>query len=66
MNKGSKNARHSWLMPVILAIQEAEISRIKVQKPAQANSLQDLISKKPSQRRAGGVIRGIGPEFKPQ
>jgi hypothetical protein len=36
-------------------------------KPAQANSLQDPTSKKnPSQKWAGGVTRGVGPEFKPQ
>jgi hypothetical protein len=35
-------------------------------KPAQANSSQDPISKNPSQKRAGGVAQGAGPEFKPQ
>jgi hypothetical protein len=39
-------------------------------KPAQANSSQDPISKKkqnnPSQKRAGGVAQGVGPEFKLQ
>jgi hypothetical protein len=35
-------------------------------KAAQANSLRDLISKKPSQKRVGGVAQGLGPEFKPQ
>jgi hypothetical protein len=35
-------------------------------KPAQANSLQDPISKKKkkSQKRAEGVAQGVGPEFK--
>jgi hypothetical protein len=28
--------------------------------------LQDPISKNPSQKRAGGVAQGKGPEFKPQ
>jgi hypothetical protein len=28
-----------------------------------ANSLQDPISKNPSQKRAGGVAQGVGPEF---
>jgi hypothetical protein len=32
----------------------------------QANSLRDPISKNPSQKRAGGVAEGVGPEFKPQ
>jgi hypothetical protein len=35
-------------------------------KPAWANSSQDPISKNPSQKRAGGVAQGVGPEFKPQ
>jgi hypothetical protein len=35
-------------------------------KPAQSNSSQDPISKKPSQKRADGVAQGVGPEFKPQ
>jgi hypothetical protein len=35
-------------------------------KPALAYSSQDLISKKPSQKRFGGVAQGIGPEFKSQ
>jgi hypothetical protein len=35
-------------------------------KPAWANSPQDPISKKTSQKRAGGVALCVGPEFKPQ
>jgi hypothetical protein len=35
-------------------------------KPVQANSSQDPVSKKPSQKRAGGVAQGEGPEFKLQ
>jgi hypothetical protein len=38
-----KFAKCWWFMPIILAIQEAEIRR----KPVQANSLRDPISKKP-------------------
>jgi hypothetical protein len=34
-------------------------------KPAQANSLWDPILR-PSQKRAGGVVHHVGPEFKPQ
>jgi hypothetical protein len=51
-----------WLTPVILAIQETEIRRLK---PANANSLRDPISKNPSQNRAGGVDQSVGPESKP-
>jgi hypothetical protein len=35
-------------------------------KLAQANSLGDPVLKNPSQKRAGGVGQGIGPEFKLQ
>jgi hypothetical protein len=35
-------------------------------KPAQENSSQDPILKKPITKRAFGVAQGIGPEFKPQ
>jgi hypothetical protein len=35
-------------------------------KPAWANSLQDYISKNPSQKGASGVAQGVVPEFKPQ
>jgi hypothetical protein len=35
-------------------------------KPAQANSLQDPISKTFHKNRAGGVAQSEGPEFKPQ
>jgi hypothetical protein len=34
-------------------------------KPAQANRPWHPISKHPSEKRAGGVAQGIGPEFKP-
>jgi hypothetical protein len=35
-------------------------------KPSWTNSLQDPMSKKKSQKRAGGVAQGVGSEFKPQ
>jgi hypothetical protein len=35
-------------------------------KPAQKNSSQDPISKNPLQKRAGGVVQGVSPEFKSQ
>jgi hypothetical protein len=35
-------------------------------KPALGNSSQDSILKNPSQKRAGGVVQGVGSEFKPQ
>jgi hypothetical protein len=53
-------ARHWWLMPVILATQEAEIKL-----PAWA-VCETLSWKNLSQKRAGGMAQGVGPEFKPQ
>jgi hypothetical protein len=32
-------------------------------KPSLANSSRDSVSKNPSQKRAGGVAQGVGPEF---
>jgi hypothetical protein len=49
-----------WLMPVILAIQEAVIRRIMVQNQLQAYSSLDPISKKTTQKkRAVGVAQVI-------
>jgi hypothetical protein len=54
-------------MPITLATQEAEISRIIGRGLAsQANSSQDPISKNPWKKSAGGVAQGVGPKFKPQ
>jgi hypothetical protein len=48
----------------MLAIQEAKIRRIKVRsQPGQILS-QDPILKIPNTKRAGGVVQGVGPEFK--
>jgi hypothetical protein len=46
-----------WRTPVILAIEEAEIGQIVRETQSQKN---------PSQKRAGGVVQGKGPEFKLQ
>jgi hypothetical protein len=45
--KNLHRARHQWLTPVILAIQEAEIRRITVQSQHGQIVPQDPISKKP-------------------
>jgi hypothetical protein len=61
-----KRAGHRWLTPVILATQEAEIRRITVpSQPAQI-VCETLSQKNPSQKRAGGVAQGAGPELKLQ
>jgi hypothetical protein len=59
-------AGHQWLTPVILATQEAEIKRIAIwSQPRQI--ICDTLSRKNSiQKRAGGVAKGVRPEFKPQ
>jgi hypothetical protein len=53
-------------MPVILAIQEAEIRRILVQSQPGQIVLKTLCQKISSQKRAGGVAQGILPDFKLQ
>jgi hypothetical protein len=54
----------------MLAAQEAEIRKIKVQSPPGQIVLETPSpkkkKKKPSQKRAGGVAQGVGPEFKSQ
>jgi hypothetical protein len=58
-------ARHWRLTSVILATQEAEIRRIEVQSQPKQVVQETLSQKSPSQKRAGGVAQGVGPEFKP-
>jgi hypothetical protein len=53
-------------MSIILAIQEAEIRMITVWCQPGEIVLETLSRKNPSQKRAGGVAEGVGPEFKPQ
>jgi hypothetical protein len=57
---------HQRLTSVILATQEAEIRRIAVQSQPGEVVCKTLSSKNPSQKRAGGVAWGVGPDFKPQ
>jgi hypothetical protein len=53
-------------MSVIFATQEAEIRRIAVRSQPGQIVCEILSRKNPSQKRAGGVTQGVGPEFKPQ
>jgi hypothetical protein len=51
-------------MPVILLLMRRD-QEDHGSKPAQVNTSWDLILKNPSQKKAGGVAQGVGPEFKP-
>jgi hypothetical protein len=53
-----------WLTPVIPATDEAKIRKISVQSQPMQIVCETLSGKKPSQKRAGGVAQGVGPEFK--
>jgi hypothetical protein len=54
-------------MPVILATQDAEIRRIKVQSHPRQIVLETLSRKNSPQKKwAGGVVQGVSPEFKLQ
>jgi hypothetical protein len=56
-----KVAGCQWLMPIIVATQEAEFRRIVVKsQPGQ------IVRKTSSQKRAGRVAQGVVSEFKPQ
>jgi hypothetical protein len=53
-------------MPEIVATQEAEIRRIVGWSQPRQIVCETLSQKNPSQKRAGEVAQGLGPEFKPQ
>jgi hypothetical protein len=55
-----------WLTTVILATQEAEIRRITVQSQPREIVHKTLSQKNLTQKMAGGVGQGVGPESKPQ
>jgi hypothetical protein len=58
-------ARCRWFTPVILATQEAEIRRISVQSQP-SHIVSNCVSEKTFTKKAGGVVQGEGPKFKPQ
>jgi hypothetical protein len=53
-------------MPVILATPEAEFRRITGQSQPRQVVLKTLSRKNPSEKRAGEVAHGVGPDFKSQ
>jgi hypothetical protein len=64
-SQNDMSAEHWWLVPIILPTQEAEIRRIMVLSQPGQIVWETLPWKSPSQKRAGGVAQGIGPEFNP-
>jgi hypothetical protein len=59
-------ARHRWLTPVILATQDADIGRIEVRSQSGKLFARTYLGKNSSQKRAGVVAQGVGPESKCQ
>jgi hypothetical protein len=65
LSQKTNQARSWWLIPVILATQEAEIRRIKVRGQLRQIVRETLSQKTLHQKnKAGGVAQGVGPEFK--
>jgi hypothetical protein len=59
-------AGYWWLMPVIFTTWEAEIRKIVVRSQPGHIVPETQSWKYPSQKKAGGVAQGVGPEFKPR
>jgi hypothetical protein len=66
VNLKNEFARCQWLLPVILAAQEAEIRRIKVQSQAGQIVHETLCQKKPFTKKGWWNGSRCGPEFKSQ
>jgi hypothetical protein len=59
----TKPARCQWLMPAVLAAQEAEIRRIMIQSQPGKIVHETLFQKTLHKNRVGGVAQGECPEF---
>jgi hypothetical protein len=64
-NSSEDRARCWWLTPIILATQDQSRTILVGIQTGQIVH-ETLSQKNPSQKRAGGVAQGVGPEFKPQ
>jgi hypothetical protein len=64
--KRPTTAKYRWLMPVILATQEAEIRSMAVLSQSKQIVHDTLSRKYPTQKRAGGVIQRECSEFNAQ
>jgi hypothetical protein len=64
--KSALPARCQWLTPVILATQEAEIRRIPIRSQHREIVHKTLSQKNLPLKRAGAVVQGVSPKFKPQ
>jgi hypothetical protein len=65
ISKILSQAECQWLSTVILATQEAEIRFLVGSQPRQIVH-ETLSQKNPTQKRAGGVAEGVGPDFNSQ
>jgi hypothetical protein len=57
---------YQLLTSIILAAREAEIRKITVQSQPRHIVQETLSQENSSQKCAGEVVQGVGPEFKPQ
>jgi hypothetical protein len=64
--KRHRGTGRQWRTPLILATHEAEIRKIVVRSQPRQIVHKSLSRERSSQKRAGGVAQGVGPEFKPQ